>query len=206
MGGQLGVPDLVVHAFTDGRDTLPKAGAGYLETVEDWLADAAGDGRRARVGSVVGRYFAMDRDKRWDRVQQAYDLLVHGPRRAQRRRTGRSAVRAAYERGETDEFVTATTVGDEARIRPGDSVIAFNFRPDRMREITLALADPAFAEVDRGGAAAGRALRLHDGVPRGLAVSGRVPARAPAGHALARARGPRRDASCTSPRRRSTRT
>jgi 2,3-bisphosphoglycerate-independent phosphoglycerate mutase len=61
-------------------------------------------------------------------------------------------VRAAYERGETDEFVTATTVGDEARIRPGDSVIAFNFRPDRMREITLALADPSFTEVDRGGA------------------------------------------------------
>jgi 2,3-bisphosphoglycerate-independent phosphoglycerate mutase len=151
MGGQLEVPDLVVHAFTDGRDTLPKAGAGYLETAEDWLADAAGDGRRARIGTVVGRYFAMDRDKRWERVQQAYDLLVHG-RGAHRAEDGPSAVRAAYERGETDEFVTATTVGDEARIRPGDSVIAFNFRPDRMREITLALADPAFADVDRGGA------------------------------------------------------
>ena len=151
MGGQLEVPDLVVHAFTDGRDALPKAGAGYLETVEDWLADAAGDGRRARVGSVVGRYFAMDRDKRWDRVQQAYDLLVHG-RGAHAAPDGPSAVRAAYERGETDEFVMATTVGDEARIRPGDSVIAFNFRPDRMREITLALADPAFGDVERGGA------------------------------------------------------
>jgi 2,3-bisphosphoglycerate-independent phosphoglycerate mutase len=151
MGGQLEVPDLVLHAFTDGRDTLPKAGAGCLETVEDWLADAAGDGRRARVGSVVGRYYAMDRDKRWDRVQQAYDLLVHG-RGAHHAADGPSAVRAAYERGETDEFVTATTVGDEARIRPGDSVIAFNFRPDRMREITQALADPAFDAVDRGGA------------------------------------------------------
>ncbi|HKG01858.1 MAG TPA: 2,3-bisphosphoglycerate-independent phosphoglycerate mutase, partial [Conexibacter sp.] len=152
MGGQLGVPDLVVHAFADGRDTLPKAGAGYLETVEDWLADAAADGRRARVGSVIGRYFAMDRDKRWDRVQQAYDLLVHG-HGAHSAPDGPTAVRAAYERGETDEFVAATTVGDEARIRPGDSVIAFNFRPDRMRELTLALADPAFAEIDRGGAA-----------------------------------------------------
>jgi 2,3-bisphosphoglycerate-independent phosphoglycerate mutase len=151
MGGQLEVPDLVVHAFTDGRDTLPKAGAGYLETVEDWLADAAGDGRRARVGSVIGRYFAMDRDRRWDRVQQAYDLLVHG-RGAHHADSGPAAVRAAYERGETDEFVTATTVGEEARIRPGDSVIAFNFRPDRMREITLALADPEFGEIDRGGA------------------------------------------------------
>ena len=150
-GGQLAVPDLVVHAFTDGRDTLPTAGVGYLETVEDWLADAAADGRRARVGSVVGRYYAMDRDKRWDRVQQAYDLLVHG-RGAHHAADGPSAVHAAYARDETDEFVTATTVGDEARIRPGDSVIAFNFRPDRMREITLALADPAFTEVDRGGA------------------------------------------------------
>ncbi len=61
-------------------------------------------------------------------------------------------MRAAYERGETDEFITATTVGDEAQVRPGDSVIAFNFRPDRMREITLALADPSFSDVDRGGA------------------------------------------------------
>jgi 2,3-bisphosphoglycerate-independent phosphoglycerate mutase len=153
MGGQLEVPDLVVHAFTDGRDTLPKAGSGYLETVEDWLADAAADGRRARVGSVVGRYFAMDRDKRWDRVQQAYDLLVHG-RGAHAAPDGRSAVSAAYERGETDEFVTPTTVGDEAQIRPGDSVIAFNFRPDRMREITLALAGASFSDVDRGGAPA----------------------------------------------------
>jgi 2,3-bisphosphoglycerate-independent phosphoglycerate mutase len=153
MGGQLEVPDLVVHAFTDGRDTLPTAGAGYLETVEDWLADAAGDGRRARIGSVIGRYFAMDRDSRWERVQQAYDLLVHG-RGAHAAASGPEAVRAAYERGETDEFVTATTVGDEARIRPGDSVIAFNFRPDRMREITRALADPGFSEVERGGAPA----------------------------------------------------
>jgi len=151
MGGQLEVPDLVMHAFTDGRDTLPKAGAAYLETVEDWLADAAGDGRRTRIGSVIGRYFAMDRDKRWDRVQQAYDLLVHGQGQ-HHAENGPAAVRAAYERGETDEFVTATTVGDEARIRPGDSVIAFNFRPDRMREITQALADPGFTEVDRGGA------------------------------------------------------
>ena len=151
MGGQLEVPDLVVHAFTDGRDTLPKAGAGYLTTVEDWLADAAADGRLARIGSVVGRYFAMDRDKRWERVQQAYDLLVHG-RGQHQAGSGSAAMRAAYERGETDEFVTATTVGGEARIRPGDSVIAFNFRPDRMREITQALADPGFAEVDRGGA------------------------------------------------------
>src|SRR3712207_578863 len=93
----------------------------------------------------------MDRDKRWDRTQKAYDLLVHG-RGEHHADTARDAVRAAYDRDETDEFVTPTTVGEEARIRPGDPVLAVNFRPDRMRQITLALADPAFDEVDRGGA------------------------------------------------------
>ena len=149
LAAELGVADLVIHAFTDGRDTLPKAGAGYLSTVEDWLADAG----VGRVGTVIGRYFAMDRDKRWDRVQQAYDLLVHGAGQ-HHADSGPAALEAAYARGETDEFVTATTVGEEARIRPEqDAVIAINFRPDRMREITLALADPSFDEVDRGGAA-----------------------------------------------------
>jgi 2,3-bisphosphoglycerate-independent phosphoglycerate mutase len=150
MAAGAGVPDLVVHAFTDGRDTLPEAGAGYLETVEGWCADPGGE-TRARIGSVIGRYFAMDRDTRWDRTQRAYDLLVHG--RAEHHADGApQAARDAYERGETDEFIEPTTVGDEARIRPGDSVIAFNFRPDRMRQITRALADPHFAEVDRGDA------------------------------------------------------
>ena len=83
----------------------------------------------------------MDRDKRWDRVQKAYDLLVHG-KAEHHADSGAEAAQAAYERDETDEFITPTTVGEEARIRPGDAVLAFNFRPDRMREITLALADP----------------------------------------------------------------
>jgi 2,3-bisphosphoglycerate-independent phosphoglycerate mutase len=139
-------PDVVVHAFTDGRDTLPDSGAGFLGQVEEWCAEAGS----ARVGSVVGRYFAMDRDQRWDRTQKAYDLLVHG-RAEHSADTAVQAVRAAYERGETDEFIEPTTVGDEVRIRPGDSVIAFNFRPDRMRQITRALAEPGFKEVDRGG-------------------------------------------------------
>jgi 2,3-bisphosphoglycerate-independent phosphoglycerate mutase len=147
LGAELGVEDLVVHAFTDGRDTLPKAGAGYLETVEGWLREAG----TGRVGSVVGRYFAMDRDRRWERVQKAYDLLVHGRAEHHAERAA-AAVRAAYERGETDEFVEPTTVGAEARIRPGDAVVAFNFRPDRMRQISQALAEPGFTAVDRGGA------------------------------------------------------
>jgi 2,3-bisphosphoglycerate-independent phosphoglycerate mutase len=109
------------------------------------------DAGAGRVGSVVGRYYAMDRDKRWDRVQLAYDLLVHG-RAEHEAESGEAAARGAYERDETDEFIKPVLVGEEARIRPGDSVVAFNFRPDRMREITLALADPRFDEIDRGGA------------------------------------------------------
>jgi 2,3-bisphosphoglycerate-independent phosphoglycerate mutase len=140
--------EVVVHAFTDGRDTLPDSGAGFLERVQKWCARADG----ARVGSVVGRYWAMDRDQRWERTQKAYDLLVHG-RAEHHADSGVDAVRAAHERGETDEFIEPTTVGDEAAIRPGDSVVAFNFRPDRMRQITRALAEKGFGEVDRGGAA-----------------------------------------------------
>jgi 2,3-bisphosphoglycerate-independent phosphoglycerate mutase len=134
-----GRKDVIVHAFTDGRDTLPHAGAGYLAQLD------ATEG--ARVGSVIGRYWAMDRDRRWDRTQRAYDLLVHA--RAQHSASGgEEAVRSAYERGETDEFVEPSLVGEEAEIRPGDSVIAFNFRPDRMRQITRALAEPGFGEGD----------------------------------------------------------
>jgi 2,3-bisphosphoglycerate-independent phosphoglycerate mutase len=147
LAAQWGVPDLVIHAFTDGRDTLPTSGAGFVAEVEQWCRDAGA----GRVGSVVGRYFAMDRDKRWDRVQKAYDMLAHG-RAEHHAETGEQAVKAAYERDETDEFITPVTVGEEARIRPGDSVIGFNFRPDRMREITLALTDPDFTEIERGGA------------------------------------------------------
>jgi 2,3-bisphosphoglycerate-independent phosphoglycerate mutase len=148
LAAKLQVPDLVLHAFTDGRDTLPRSGAGYLEAVEGWMMDAG----TGRIGSVVGRYYAMDRDRRWERIQRAYDLLVPG-RAEHRAASGPDAARHAYERGETDEFITPVLVGEEARIRPGDSVVAFNFRPDRMREITRALADPEFHEVDRSGIA-----------------------------------------------------
>jgi 2,3-bisphosphoglycerate-independent phosphoglycerate mutase len=149
LGAELEVPDLVLHAFTDGRDTLPSAGADFLAEVESWMADAG----TGRVGSVIGRYYAMDRDNRWERIQLAYDLLVHGQaeHRAER---GSEAARAAYERDETDEFIKPVLIGDEACIRSGDSVLGFNFRPDRMREMTRALAEEGFDEVDRGGAPA----------------------------------------------------
>jgi len=138
LGAQLGVPDLVVHAFTDGRDTLPHAGAAFLAELD---AEPA-----ARVGSVVGRYWAMDRDRRWDRTGRAYEMLVHG-RAPYHADTGEQAVREAYERGETDEFIEPTLVGGEGRIRPGDSVVCFNFRPDRMRQLVRALAEPGFGEA-----------------------------------------------------------
>jgi 2,3-bisphosphoglycerate-independent phosphoglycerate mutase len=99
-----------------------------------------------RIGSVVGRYFAMDRDTRWDRTEKAVDLLMEG-KAEHEAESGEAAARAAYERDETDEFITTTKVGDEdSTIRPGDSVLAFNFRPDRMRQITEALTK---AGVDR---------------------------------------------------------
>ncbi|MDQ6810275.1 MAG: 2,3-bisphosphoglycerate-independent phosphoglycerate mutase, partial [Actinomycetota bacterium] len=132
-----GVPDVVVHAFTDGRDTLPHAAAGYVSELDR--------NDSARVGSVVGRYWAMDRDRRWERTQRAYDLLVHG-RAEHHADSGEEAVGLAYARGETDEFIEPTLVGAEARIGPKDSVIAFNFRPDRMRQLTRALAEPGFGE------------------------------------------------------------
>ncbi|MDQ6817174.1 MAG: 2,3-bisphosphoglycerate-independent phosphoglycerate mutase [Actinomycetota bacterium] len=147
LGAELQVPDLVLHAFTDGRDTLPKSGAAYLRDVGGWMAEAGA----GRVGSVVGRYYAMDRDDRWERIQRAYDLLVLG-RAEHRAQSGEAAAREAYDRGETDEFITPVLVGEESRIGAGDSVVAFNFRPDRMREISRALAEPGFEEIDRRGA------------------------------------------------------
>jgi 2,3-bisphosphoglycerate-independent phosphoglycerate mutase len=137
-----GVDDLVLHAFTDGRDTSPHGGADFLATTQAWMDEAGG----GRIGSVVGRYFAMDRDTRWDRTEKAVKLLMDGEAEHEAD-SGEAAAKAAYERDETDEFITATKVGgDDATIRPGDSVFAFNFRPDRMRQITEALTK---AGVDR---------------------------------------------------------
>jgi 2,3-bisphosphoglycerate-independent phosphoglycerate mutase len=125
-----GVPDVVIHAFTDGRDTLPHSGVGYLAEVDGW------DG--CRIASVTGRYYAMDRDRRWDRTELAVKALVDGEAEF-RADSGEAAVRAAYERGETDEFIKPTLVDGEGLIRAEDSVIFFNFRPDRARQLTQAL-------------------------------------------------------------------
>ena len=128
------VPDIVLHAFTDGRDTLPDSGAGYVAEAEAWLAEAGG-----RVASVTGRYYAMDRDRRWDRTKLVMDALLRGEAEGRHTATGEQAVLAAYERGETDEFAKPTLVGERARIEAGDVVVFFNFRPDRARQLTQAL-------------------------------------------------------------------
>jgi len=142
------VPDIVLHAFTDGRDTLPDSGGGYVEEAEGWLRDTG----RGRIATVSGRYYAMDRDKRWDRTKLAYDAIVHGRGDAPDAVSGVEAVRAAYERDETDEFIKPTVVGEEGRIRDGDAVLFFNFRPDRARQLTRALGEAGFDEFDRGDA------------------------------------------------------
>jgi 2,3-bisphosphoglycerate-independent phosphoglycerate mutase len=144
------VPELVLHALTDGRDTLPTSSPGYLAEAESWLEQARGDGMDARIGTVMGRYWGMDRDHRWDRTKRAYDAIVHGE--GLEAADAQAAVRQAYGRDETDEFVQPTVIGEPRTVRTGDSVLTFNFRPDRMREIVAALGEPGFSEFDRGDA------------------------------------------------------
>lgn len=125
---------LTVHCFLDGRDTPPRSAIEYVERLEQKLAAV---GRGGSIGSVTGRYYAMDRDRRWERTQLAYDLLANG--RAERHAAdARSAVEGAYSRGEDDEFVRPTTVARTRPIEDGDAFIFFNFRPDRARQLTTA--------------------------------------------------------------------
>jgi 2,3-bisphosphoglycerate-independent phosphoglycerate mutase len=149
-----GVPELALHAFTDGRDTSPTASPRYLEQVERWLGTATDRGTRAWISSVSGRYWAMDRDRRWDRTRRVYDLLVRGI--GLRAESAQAAVRQAYGRDETDEFIQPTLIGLDSPdpdgtgpLRAGDSVICFNFRPDRMRQLVSALGEDDFREFER---------------------------------------------------------
>ncbi|MCP3917615.1 MAG: 2,3-bisphosphoglycerate-independent phosphoglycerate mutase [bacterium] len=147
LAARLGMPanDVFVHVVTDGRDTAPNAGVRYVESLEADLA-AAGVGR---IASVVGRYYAMDRDKRWPRVERAYDLLTAGA--GERAASAGEAVRRSYDAGVTDEFIEPCVIGDPAagRITEGDGVIAFNFRSDRMRQVCMALGFEDFADFER---------------------------------------------------------
>ncbi len=143
-----GVSRCFVHAFMDGRDTPPSSGVGYMRALERRIEETG----YGRVASVHGRYFAMDRDKRWDRVEQAYAAMVRGE--GYRAGNGVMAVESSHAHGETDEFIKPTVVvNSEGRpvgsVRDGDAVLFFNFRADRAREITRALAEEGFKEFDR---------------------------------------------------------
>ena len=130
-----GIP-VIVHAWMDGRDTPPQAGAGYMENFEAAL------GGNANIGTVIGRYYAMDRDKRWERVQLAYDLITEA--KGARFPTATAAIKASYAENITDEFIKPAAIGDYAGVKDGDAILSFNFRADRVREILSALLEPAF--------------------------------------------------------------
>jgi len=142
-----GVPKAFVHAFLDGRDTPPRSGLGYVRDFEKRIAEKG----YGQIATIMGRYYAMDRDKRWDRVALAHAAMVRGE--GFRSASPARAVEEAYGRGENDEFVKPTVIvngGGEprARVRDGDAVVFFNFRADRAREITRAFADEGFKEFD----------------------------------------------------------
>jgi 2,3-bisphosphoglycerate-independent phosphoglycerate mutase len=138
-----GVKDLFIHAFLDGRDTDPKAGVDYTKSLIDHLSTTTG-----KVASIIGRYYAMDRDKRWERVKLAYDLLVHGTGEAAT--DPLAAIRASYDAGVTDEFVKPIVIQENgkplATISEGDVVLCFNFRTDRGRQITQVLTQQDFPD------------------------------------------------------------
>ncbi|TNF35183.1 MAG: 2,3-bisphosphoglycerate-independent phosphoglycerate mutase [Gammaproteobacteria bacterium] len=139
LAAQRGAKQLYLHAFLDGRDTPPRSASTYLQAAEQALA-TLGCGR---IASLTGRYYAMDRDKRWDRVEKAYALLTEGHADF-RSPTAAAGLEAAYARDENDEFVKPTIIGEPAVIADGDAVIFMNFRADRAREITRAFVDSDF--------------------------------------------------------------
>lgn len=144
MAAQAGLQKIYVHAFLDGRDTPPKSAEQYLATMEQQCA-AAGAGR---IASVVGRFYAMDRDKRWPRVETAYDLIACGKGEFTAA-TAAEALQAAYARGETDEFVKATSIGTPVMVEDGDVIVYMNFRSDRARQLTRAFLDENFDGFER---------------------------------------------------------
>ena len=148
MAKRHGLHDVFVHCFMDGRDTPPESGAGYIEQVEKRLRELG----IGKIASVSGRYYAMDRDRRWERIERAYGAMVSG--NGHKFHSAVEATRKSYERGITDEFIEPITIVDQRNepiglIRDDDSVMMFNYRADRAREITLALTDPTLEKPSR---------------------------------------------------------
>jgi len=141
-----GLKNTFIHAFTDGRDVDPKSGIGYVNALNEYCAD-----KNAKLASVIGRYYAMDRDKRWERVKLAYDLLVNG--QGQKTANIEESILASYETGVTDEFLKPLLASDDqgeplSVIKDGDVVIFFNFRTDRGRELTQVLSQEDMHELN----------------------------------------------------------
>ncbi len=146
MARQQGLDDVCVHAFLDGRDTPPQSGADYLAQLEEYLTRSGS----ARIATVVGRYFAMDRDHRWDRVEQAYRAMTEGIGRYFDSAT--AAIQQAYAEGQTDEFVAPCVIdggGVPGTVDDGDGLIFFNFRGDRAREISRSFTEEGFSGFER---------------------------------------------------------
>jgi len=145
LAARRGVPHVRVHALLDGRDTPPRSAIEFVPDLERRLAAAHLD---ARIASVGGRYYAMDRDRRWERTEIGYDAIVHGV--AERAPSAVAAVEGAYGRGENDEFVRPTVVdGIDGGLRGGEAIVNLNFRADRARQLTHALSEASFADFDR---------------------------------------------------------
>ena len=145
MAKQRGVERVFIHCFLDGRDTPPSSGADYVAALQKKIEEIG----CGKIATVIGRYYAMDRDRRWERIQRAYDLLVKGV--GARAQDPVKAIRESYQRGLTDEFIEPIVVENEngeaaATIQDGDAVVFFNFRPDRARQLTRALAIAGFDE------------------------------------------------------------
>ena len=138
---EAGVP-FALHAITDGRDVAPGSATGFVETLEESLPEGA------RIASLIGRYYAMDRDNRWERVSRAYDAIVKGEGR--QAETARDAIRAAEAEGESDEFFSPAVIADFDGVKDGDGVFCLNFRADRAREILSAIGAPDFDAFDVG--------------------------------------------------------
>jgi 2,3-bisphosphoglycerate-independent phosphoglycerate mutase len=136
-----GLEKVFVHAFTDGRDCDPKSGLGFIQKLEDHLTKSP-----TKIASIIGRYYAMDRDKRWERVAKAYQLLTKGIGTTATSAT--EAIRESYENGVTDEFIEGFIIEPSGIIENGDIVISFNFRTDRPREITTVLTQEAFLDYE----------------------------------------------------------
>lgn len=130
-----------VHAFTDGRDCDPQSGLGFIEKLTSFIKN-----RPIKIATIIGRYYAMDRDNRWERIKKAYDLMVHG--KGSSFETSEASIKASYMHGITDEFIEPILIEKDGLIEKGDVVICFNFRSDRPREITTALTQRDFPELE----------------------------------------------------------